>query len=76
MHLPSLVVGVSGAGDAYRRIISKPIPMHLHAHGGFGVRTIQAKPGPALGWVISRSNGHEPSYHAYAHYRDAGGRRP
>ncbi|ROS52912.1 hypothetical protein EDF50_1388 [Frigoribacterium sp. PhB24] len=69
-------MGVNGSGDAYRRIINKPIPAHPHAHGGFGLWTIQVKPGPALGWVIIRSNGHEPRYHAYAYCRDAGGRRP
>ena len=75
-RVASPIVGVNGAGDACRRIISKPIPTHPHAHGGFGLWTIQVKPGPALGWVIIRSNGHEPRYHAYAYCRDAGGRRP
>jgi len=44
--------------------------------GAHGFWLIQVKPGPPLGWVIGRSNGHEQRYHCYAWCRDQEGRRP
>lgn len=55
-------------------------PNHPHAHAPFpgaqGHWVIQQPPRAPLGWVISRSQGNGPRYHAYAHCRDAENRRP
>lgn len=73
-------VGVNGPGDAARRAWAKPSPTHPHAHpptpGANGFWVVQVKPGPPLGWVISRSHGNGPSYHCYAYCRDQENRRP
>lgn len=74
------LMGVRGAGESARSIIARPIPSHPHAHpptpGAHGFWVVQVKPGPPLGWVISRSNGREQRYHCYAWCRDQEGRRP
>jgi hypothetical protein len=53
---------------------------HPHAHpptpGAQGFWVVQVKPGPPLGWVISRSVGNGPRYHCYAYCRDQENRRP
>jgi len=74
------VVGVNGSGDAARRAWAKPSPTHPHAHpptpGANGFWVVQVKPGPPLGWVISRSLGNGPRYHCYAYCRDRENKRP
>lgn len=70
-------VGVNGPGDAARRAWAKPPPTRAPADpGANGFWVIQVKPGPPLGWVLSRSRGNAPSYHCYAYCRDQENRRP
>lgn len=76
--MPSM--GTKGAGEAARSVLSKRRPSHPYAHppspGAQGFWLIQVKPGPPLGWVISRSAGNGPRYHCYAYCRDREDKRP
>ena len=73
-------MGVKGTGQTARTVLNKVAPSHPHAHapspGAQGFWVVQVKPGPPLGWVISRSVGNGPRYHCYAYCRDQEGRRP
>lgn len=69
-----------GGGDAFASVLRQMSPSHPHAHaptlGAQGFWVVQVKPGPPLGWVISRSAGNGPRYHCYAYCRDQENRRP
>jgi hypothetical protein len=74
------IKGIKGAGETARSVLGKPSASHPHAHaptpGAQGFWVVQVKPGPPLGWVISRSVGNGPRYHCYAYCRDQEDKRP
>ena len=73
-------MGIRGTGETARSVLTQARPSHPHAHaptpGAQGFWVVQVKPGPPLGWVISRSVGNGPRYHCYAYCRDQEGKRP
>lgn len=71
---------VNDSGAAARLALLRELPRHPHAYpptpDAQGFWVVQVKPGPPLGWVISRSIGNGPRYHCYAYCRDHENRRP
>ncbi|RPE78960.1 MULTISPECIES: hypothetical protein [unclassified Frondihabitans] len=69
-------MGVQNSGETVDRILRRPAQSHPYAHGSFGFWLIEQKPAPPLGWVLARSDNGVWVLDAYAHCRDAAGKRP